>query len=179
MSTAFLYSVFANSVNANINADSNTLSELAKAGLSGIVITIIASCVLIIAIFAFLVGVFHYLEVRRYERKEIKRDTELAAIRIEENDSRTKLTETQTKLSDNIIALTKLVETTSERLYDNIKDVKVKVEQLADGMDDLKDTVEKHEKDIQRHDGLLQEYSADYEPQLMIKKRITKKDRAK
>lgn len=173
--TPFLYTIFAETINANLNADTNTLSELAKAGLSGIVITIISSCVVIIAIFAGLIGFFHYLEVRRYERKEIKRDTELAAIRIEDNDSRTKLTEAQTKLSDNITALVKIVEDTSERLNDNIVDVKIKVEQLTDNVDDLKTTVDKHEKDISRHEGLLQDYSADYEPQFNIKKRTTKK----
>lgn len=175
--TPFLYTLFADSINANLNADTNTLSELAKAGLSGIVITIISSCVLIIAIFAALIGLFHYLEVRRYERKEIKRDTELAAIRIEENDSRTKLTETQTKLSDNITALAKMIENISERLNDNIVDVKLKVEQLSDGIDDLKDTVDRHEKDIERHEGLLQEYSTDIQPQILVKKRITKRQK--
>lgn len=177
--TPFLYTIFAESINANINADTKTLEELAKAGLSGIVITIIVSAVVIIALFVGLIAFFHYLEVRRYERKEIKRDTELAAIRIEENDSRTKLTETQTRLSDNISTLAKLIENTSERLNDNIVDVKLKVEQLSDGLDDIKDTVEKHEKDIQRHDGLLQEYSADYEPQILVKKRSGSKAKGK
>lgn len=174
----FLYSIFA-TTSATINADTNTLSELAKNGLSGIVITLISAVVAIVIIFAGIVCYFHYLEVRRYERKEINRDTQLAAIRIEENDSRTKLTEAQTKLTDNIASLSHMIEDTSKRLNDNILDVKIKVEHLADGMNELKDTVDKHEQDIKRHDGLLQEYSADYEPQLVVKKRASVKGKGK
>ena len=169
-----LFMLFAETT-ATLNADTNTLSELAKHGFSGIVITVIAACVAIIAIFALTIGFFHWLEVRRYERKEIKRDTQLAAIRIEENDSRMKLTETQTKLSDNICALSKIVEDTSERLYDNIKDVKGRVDKLAFGLNGIKETVEQHEKDLNRHEGLLQDYSADIQPQFNVKKRTTKR----
>lgn len=166
-------------VQGKVNIDSGTLSDLAANGLSGIFIALIAGFVGMTAIYACLVGIFHWLEVRRYERKEIKRDTQLAAIRIEENESRTKLTEAQTKLTDNIASLSHLIEDTSERLNDNIQDVKLQVDKLSDGLDGLKDTVEKHEKDIQRHDGLLQEYSADYEPQIVVKKRASVKGKGK
>lgn len=169
--------LWAMDTNATLNADLDILGKLAEHGLTGVIIAVIAACVIIIALFAVSIIIFHWLEVRRYERKEIKRDTQLAAIRIEENDSRAKLAETQTRLSDNIGSLTKLVETTSERLYENIKDVKVKVENLSDNVDELKTTVDKHEKDIIRHDGLLQEYSSDYQPQIVVKKRANKNKR--
>lgn len=178
--TPFLYAIFAESnTNTTLHATTETLNKLAEQGLSGVLIALILAGVATLLIMAAAIFGIHYLEVRRYERREIERDTQLAAIRIEENDSRTKLAETQTALTDNVESLAKMIEDTSKRLNDNIKDVKIQVENLSDGIDDLKETVDKHEKDITRHEGLLQEYSADYQPQIIVKKRVSKKEKAK
>lgn len=139
--------------------DLKPFAELARAGDKGIIVALILALIILMVVFAVLYGFSYWCEVRRYERREIDRDSALTALRIEENDSRTKLAETQSALTENVETLVRVIKDTSGRLSTGIDEVKVKVSEISGGVGSIQEAVVQNSRDIQRHEEILQDHT--------------------
>lgn len=142
-------------LSTDIKADSGTFSELAPYGDKGIIIAMIIAYIALIVVGGSLYAISRWLDVRRYERKEIKNDSELTQLKIVENTSRESLAKTQGILADNIQDLTNLITTTTKDLQRGIHGIDVKVTCLSDGFNEIKSQVNAHEEVLGAHEAKL------------------------
>ena len=131
--------------NTNLSANSDTFSKLAHEGVPGIVITMIVC-------FAAMFVICRWLDVRRDERREVKKDKELTQLKIDENLSRNELTKTLNQLSNNVKEMTFLLVENMKSLKESVKDVDDKVSEVSSGVEEINSRVDEHDKILDRHE---------------------------
>lgn len=128
----------------NLNADSDTFSKLASQGVPGIIIAMIVA-------FAAMFVICRYLDVRRDEKRELKRDKELTQLKIEENQSRIDLSKTLNQLANNVKEMTFLLVENTQTIKESVSNVDSKVCEVNAGVESIGKKVLEHDKTLSIH----------------------------